>query len=111
MYKDYQDLSNEERAILENFLDTKTAATQDAAASIGRFPLVINHQGLGVSFEDNSVLFEFLASHGYVVATSAYQPEDSECFNIDSDLVRSIKDMEFLLNALHDHPNIYCPKS
>ena len=106
MYKSYKDLSNEERAILENFLDTKTAATQDAAPSVGRFPLVINHQGLGGSFEDNSVLFEFLASHGYVVATSAYQPEDSEFFNIDWDLVRSIKDMDFLLNTLHDHPNM-----
>ena len=106
MYKPHKDLSQQERAIFENFLNTETAVLKESLPCAGRFPLVINHQGLGGSFEDNAVLFEFLASHGYVVANSAYQSENAAYFNVDWDLVRSIKDMEFLVNSLQDHPSV-----
>ena len=57
----------------------------------GPFPLVVNHPGLGGTFEDNAVLFEYLASHGYVVATSAFQSENAAYVNIDWDADRSVK--------------------
>jgi pimeloyl-ACP methyl ester carboxylesterase len=104
MNKPLNELSDEENAIFSQFLDTKTAAIRQAAPTAGRFPVIINHQGLGGAFEDNTVLFEFLASHGYVIANSAYQSENAAYLNIDWDLNRSVKDMEFLLNVLRGHP-------
>src|SRR5262249_30219062 len=47
------------------------------------FPLVIYHAGAGSSFEDNSVLCEFLASHGFVVLGSAFPERSGKSFNTD----------------------------
>src|SRR5262249_54263126 len=58
--------------LVDDLLDIPTPCVRDAAAAEGRFPLVINHAGYGSTFEDNSVLCEFLASHGYVVFGSAF---------------------------------------
>ena len=60
-----------EAAAFDRFLAAKTIAVKDAPAAVGRFPVVIYHPGLGGSYEDNSVLFEYLASHGYLVLSSA----------------------------------------
>lgn len=51
---------------LANVLSTPTAAFRDAAAAPGAFPLIL-HAGFGLIGQ--SVLLEYLASHGYVVAT------------------------------------------
>jgi hypothetical protein len=56
-----------ETAAFERLLATRTFAVKDAAPTDGRFPVVLNHAGLGGVADDNSVLFELLASHGYVV--------------------------------------------
>jgi pimeloyl-ACP methyl ester carboxylesterase len=85
-----------EAAAFERLLATTTFAVQDAPAAEGRFPVVINHSGLGGTHDDNSVLFEYLASHGYVVVSSAYPKADASVMNIDWDLRRSFRDMEFL---------------
>jgi tetratricopeptide (TPR) repeat protein len=85
-----------ETAAFERLLASKTIAVKDTPAADGRFPVVINHPGLGGSYEDNSVLFEYLASHGYVVLSSAYPMADATVMNIDWDLPRSFRDMEFL---------------
>jgi dienelactone hydrolase len=45
------------------------AAHRDAPPSPGRFPLVLYSGGKGARADDNVELAEFLASHGYVVAT------------------------------------------
>ena len=49
---------------------------------------------------DNPTLLEFLASYGYVVATSTFQPDHGLFFGVDSNTNRSIKDMACLINAL-----------
>ena len=51
---------------LRRVLGTQTAAIRDAEPEAGPFPLVI-HAGFGLMGQ--SVLLEYLASHGYVVAT------------------------------------------
>ena len=61
----------------------------------GKFPVVIYHPGLGGTFEDNAVACEYLASHGYVVVSSAYQAADSSSLNIDGDLATSFDDLQF----------------
>ncbi|MGG6240966.1 alpha/beta fold hydrolase [Nodosilinea sp. AN01ver1] len=86
----------------QRFLQTPTGCYLNAPPLDGSYPAVIYHQGLGGSIVDNPVLLEFLASHGYVVATSAYPPEHGLWFGVDSDLNRSIKDMACVINALGD---------
>ena len=52
------------------WLDAPMLATADPDPSGGRFPLVLVAQGNGQSAPDQAPLAEYLASHGYVVATS-----------------------------------------
>jgi hypothetical protein len=86
-----------EAAGIERWLDASTTAVKDAAVAAGRFPLIVAHPGLGGTFEDNAVFYEYMASHGYVVIAAPYQSENAAYLNIDWDLDRSIKDMDFLV--------------
>jgi len=56
-------------ASIAQLLDASVYARSGAAAAAGRFPLVIIAQGNGEDAADQSILSEFLASHGYVVAS------------------------------------------
>jgi hypothetical protein len=91
-----KDLTPAEAAAFKRLLASRTFAVKDAPAVDGRFPVVIYHPGLSGSFEDNSVLFEYLASHGYVVLSSAYPEAEASVVNINGDLTCSFRDMEFL---------------
>jgi len=59
-----------EMAAFNRLLATDTFAVKNAPAVAGRFPVVIYHPGVEGTAEDNSALFEYLASHGYVVVGS-----------------------------------------
>src|SRR5262249_21193782 len=85
-----------ETAAFEQLLATKTFAVKGAPPAEGRFPVVLHHPGLDGVADDNSVLFELLASHGYVVLSSAYPNWYAEGLGITSDLHTSFRDMEFL---------------
>ncbi|TQF09242.1 hypothetical protein FJV41_45655 [Myxococcus llanfairpwllgwyngyllgogerychwyrndrobwllllantysiliogogogochensis] len=52
------------------WLDSPMAAVPDAPPAPGRFPLVLVAQGRYHSAQHQAVLAEYLASHGYVVATT-----------------------------------------
>jgi hypothetical protein len=93
-----------ETAAFERLLATRTIAIPDAAPADGRFPVVIYHPGLSGVPDDNSVLFELLASHGYVVLNSAYQNWFAEGVGIGSDLHTSFRDMEFLFRYARELP-------
>jgi dienelactone hydrolase len=95
--KDYDKLNDEERAVWDGTLATPVFATINATPASGKFPVVIYHPGLGGTFDDNAVAYEYLASHGYVVLSSAYQAADSSSLNIDGDLATSLDDLQFLL--------------
>src|SRR5262249_3233838 len=77
-------LSEVQRRLFVRFWDAPTASRRDAPPADGKFPIVIYHAGAGSSFEDNAVLCEFLASHGYVVVGSAFQEASGESFNVDA---------------------------
>jgi hypothetical protein len=62
-----------ERSAFRKILATPTGAHLDALLLPGLFLVVLYHSGAGGSFEDNSVLFEYLAGHGYVVVSSAFE--------------------------------------
>jgi dienelactone hydrolase len=57
-------------AAVAAWLDAPMLATLDPPAAPGTFPLVLIAQGNGQSLHDQSPLCEYLASHGYVVATA-----------------------------------------
>lgn len=93
-----------ETAAFERLLATRTIAVQDAPPAEGRFPVVIHHPGLGGVPDDSSVLCELLASHGYVVLSSAYPMFDAQSVGIGSDLHTSFRDMEFLARYARELP-------
>lgn len=76
-------LDADDAARFADLLGTRTACVRDALPSAGRAPVVLYHSGYGSSFEDDSVLCERLAAHGYVVLGSAYLRADGSSFNID----------------------------
>ena len=96
--RSYPSLHLDVRRRLDQILKTAAYAQENAQPATGPFPVVIYHPGAGGSFEENSVLFEFLASHGYVVISSAYQMSTEHVSNDMGGVERSIADMRFLLN-------------
>ena len=90
-------LPKEEREEFERLLSSATFAQKDAPPAEGRFPLIIYHHGAGGTYEEDSVLFEFLASHGYVILSSAYQDVDSSDVGTADEATTSWRDMEALL--------------
>jgi dienelactone hydrolase len=105
MRKPKQELTGAERRSLEGLWNAVTAAYRNAPAVERRFPLVIYHSGGGSSFEENAVLCEFLASHGYVVLGSAFQEPTGESYNIDGRL-GSARDMEYLIAYADSLPDV-----
>jgi tetratricopeptide (TPR) repeat protein len=95
--KEFEKLTDDERVGWDELLATPVFATMDVAPAAGKFPVVIHHPGLGGTFDDNAVACEYLASHGYVVLSSAYEAADSSSLNIDGDLATSLEDLGFLL--------------
>ena len=66
---DLQDLSPRGDAIFAEVLALPAAAYRDAPFAPGRFPLVLFSGGKASRADANVELAEYLASHGYVVAT------------------------------------------
>lgn len=98
-------LTDREKAQFEQVLTTPTACVRDAPPARGPFPLVIYHAGAGSSFEDNAVLCEYLASHGFVVLGSAFQVQSGESFNTDN-RDGSARDLDFLITHARQLPNV-----
>jgi pimeloyl-ACP methyl ester carboxylesterase len=95
--KEFEKLTEVERAAWDGLLATPVYAAGNVPAAPGRFPVVIYHPGLGGTFDDNAVACEYVASHGYVVLSSAYQAADSSILNINGDLATSLEDLNFIL--------------
>jgi hypothetical protein len=105
MDKPVKDLTDREKLLLDQFLDTRTACIRNAPLADGTFPLVIYHSGHGSSFEDNSVLCEFLASHGFIVLGSAFQKPDGTSLGVEGGPT-SVSDMEFLIASARQLPGV-----
>jgi hypothetical protein len=105
MQQPIEKLTQRQLQLLGEFLDSPTACRRDAPPAAGKFPLVIYHAGFGSSFEDNAVLCEFLASHGFVVLGSAFQEPSGKTFNVDGQ-VTSGRDMDFLIAHARQQPNV-----
>lgn len=82
------------------FMRTETAAIHSGPPASDKFPLVVYHPGLGGGYEENSVLAEYLASHGYVVVSSAYQPANTAYLNINGDRQLSMLDIGYIIEVM-----------
>jgi dienelactone hydrolase len=91
---------------LKALRDSRTGAVRDAEAGPGTFPLLIMGQGLYYESPlSHFVLCEFLASHGYVVATCPLLGRQYRLVNINvEDVETEVRDMEFVLATVWTLP-------
>jgi pimeloyl-ACP methyl ester carboxylesterase len=94
-----------ETTAFERLLATRTFAVKNAPEAGGRFPVLLYHPGAAGTYEDNSVLFEYLASHGYIVVSSAYPDPDAHSVLIAGDIAGSFADLDFLATAARSWPS------
>ena len=93
---------------LDALFSSETAATEKAPRASGPFPLLIFGTGLTGPFYLNTVLCEYLASHGYLVVALPSLParEDVEPAYDALAVDAQIRDMELAIQELHDYPEI-----
>lgn len=89
-------------------LNLPVMARTDANAAVETFPLVLYSEGWNSSSQnDNSVLAEFLASHGYVVATVPQVGTSSRSLTLGInpvDLETQMRDIEFAMAIVQEQP-------
>lgn len=102
----YRGLTGDSTAF-DRLMDAETAACLDATAAAGRFPLVVYSAGWFNRAPDNAVLAEYLASHGYVVASVPQLNPGLWTFDFTSDATsveNQVRDLEVALGALASDP-------
>jgi len=81
-------------------------ARRGAQRASGKFPLVLYSAGWNSSTQhDNSVLAEYLASHGYVVAAVPQVGPSASTFGLrvsPADLEIQMRDIEFAMGVVHE---------
>jgi pimeloyl-ACP methyl ester carboxylesterase len=84
---------------LEALLRQPVGAVEDAGSAPGAFPLVVVGQGLYYESPiTHAILGEFLASHGFVVATCPLVGTHSPRVHLDvTDLETHVRDLEFVV--------------
>ncbi len=93
----------------QSLMRVATAAHRDAPNARGRFPLVLHSLGRNNYQQESTVLWEFLASHGYVVANVPQlgsSPERSRLQFELADLETQARDLEYALAALVRAENV-----
>lgn len=80
-------------------------ARRDAAASSGRFPVIIYAPSFRAPAFENADLCEFLASQGYVVISSPSTGQSLEGMSADLEGVETqVGDIQYLIGYAHDLP-------
>jgi hypothetical protein len=83
------------------YLNAQTQSKQKLSPIKKTFPLIIYHQGLGGTIEENLNMCEFLASKGYVVVGSTFF-DDLQSMGTGNDQY-SRQDVNILLNEAGSH--------
>ena len=88
-------------------LSSPTASIRNAEPTMGKFPLIIYAPSFGKSSIQNNIGCEYLASHGYIVASVASAGENSQAMTTDEiGVMAQVLDIEFLINFLKVTDNI-----
>jgi tetratricopeptide (TPR) repeat protein len=102
-----KNFSSASDAALQQLLQTKTAAIRDASAEAGKFPLIVYAPGSGGTSVENPVLCEYLASHGYIVASLPSMGAYARPATIDlTGFYAYMQDIEFVIGYMHRFPNV-----
>ena len=90
---------------LQELMERPTKAIRDADYAEGTFPVLIIGQGLYYESPfSHVVLCEFLASHGYIVATCPLLGTHYRLVNLSvPDLETEIRDLEFVIGTVRGH--------
>jgi hypothetical protein len=84
-------------------------AYRNVRPAAGRFPVVLYFAGLNAPINSNAIMAEYLASHGYIVASiSLIGPSDEETFQsrTSNGFEATVRDMESAWAVLQDEPNV-----
>ncbi len=97
-----------DRDRLETLFECPAASVRDARPAAGSFPLLVLGQGLYYESPlSHFVMCEFLASHGYIVATCPLVGTQYRLVNRNTeDLETEIRDMEAVLAYARTQPNV-----
>lgn len=91
-----QFLDQKRLARLPPLLAQEVFAHREAKALVETHPLVLAHPGLGGAFADNFVMYEYLASHGYFVISSAFQSAAAKDMYIEWEPATSLPDLDII---------------
>lgn len=102
----YNQSKNKNEEISDFLINRKTKAYKNAIPCEGNFPLILFCPGGGDTPDSFDVLFEYLASHGYVIAAipsnGMFDKEPS--YNL-MDEESQTRDMEFAMSYMRNFPN------
>ena len=91
------------RDAVMDLMSVEMTAVRDATHAVGPFPLLIYQPDFNNNVTENSILFEYLASHGFVVAaTHSFGAAETGSQGGPADLETLIGDMEFAIAAVRD---------
>jgi hypothetical protein len=93
---------------LKLLMGKRTKAVRDAIFAEGSFPLLVLGQGLYYESPlSHVILCEFLASHGYIVASCPLLGTHYRLVNLDvEDLETEVRDLEFVIGTVRRIPEI-----
>lgn len=93
---------------INNLLNKHTFAKRNIAPKTGKYPLIVFGQGLYYESPlSHFVMCEFLASHGYVVATCPLLGTHYRLVNLNTeDLETQVRDLEFVLGYTKIFPYV-----
>lgn len=94
-----------DQASIDRLLGERVWARRNASSAPGKYPVLVYAPGMGYPAFDNSVLFEYLASHGYIVISAPSTGPDagrmpSNAFGLEA----QTRDLEFLTGYLQTMP-------
>ena len=96
----------DEKRLLE-ILDRPTRVLRDADPATGEFPLILYSPSINSDPFENAVLFEFLASHGYVIAAVPSMGLDEAEVSRDAAGLRAQRDdLAFVLSRMIAEPYV-----
>lgn len=107
--EDLNEVSPNGTQIFARLCATPVAAIRDARPASGRFPVVLYAGGLGCRADANVELGEYLASHGYIVATVPRLGPSAEESSLETTAGEAgvhVGDLEFALKVLRDLPDV-----